>query len=275
MEQVIKQRKKNKSLYIRRRPKNDDETVFYNNIQPEKNIQNEKDIQPEKKNVNPNPRIPKMENKRIGFSKPSKIEKIKTLNKMHEYNANGLDLAYSNHDARGLYYDQNTKTLFIAGTKFDTPQDLWDDFKIPLHMTNKADRYITADKFIKQHPEIKNLVGHSLGAATSNELNTQYKGRFNVTTYGAPNFALNLFSSEKHKNEFRHPGDPISIFDYKATNFGNLSLNPLAAHDYHNYQIPIDDKTNNDDKDIGTVDDELKTNIEPFTVEDASAANQS
>ena len=54
-------------------------------------------------------------------------------------------------------------TLFVAGTS--SWADAWDDLKIPFHQTWRAQRYIDADQALKNNPQVKNLVGHSLGGA--------------------------------------------------------------------------------------------------------------
>jgi hypothetical protein len=176
---------------------------------------------------------------------------VDDMNKFHKYNRLGLDKAYA--DDKGLYYDKDKGTLFIAGTKWDTPihafQDVGDDiFGLPTGDTVNSVRYIDADRFIRTQPKgsIKTLVGHSLGASVSNELNKQYseKGEsaYKTVTYGAPNLSL---SETKQPNNFRHSGDYISMLDNSGVSIGG-SLNPLVAHSYSGYE----DYSNNPEPDI-------------------------
>ena len=39
-------------------------------------------------------------------------------------------------------------------------QDVWDDLKIPLYMTNKSERYRNVQEELDKNPNIKNVVGH-------------------------------------------------------------------------------------------------------------------
>ncbi len=166
---------------------------------------------------------------------------VDDMNKFHKYNRLGLDKAYA--DDKGLYYDKDKGTLFIAGTKWDTPthimEDVGDDiFGLPTGDTVNSVRYIDADRFIRTQPKgsIKTLVGHSLGASVSNELNKQYseKGEsaYKTVTYGAPNLSL---SETKQPNNFRHSGDYISMLDNSGVSIGG-SINPLTAHSYSGYE---------------------------------------
>ncbi len=73
----------------------------------------------------------------------------------------GLHEAYNRPS--GLYIHGNT--LYIAGTR--DVQDVWDDLKIPFHQTDKALRYRNAADLRKVNPDVSNIVGHSLGGATT------------------------------------------------------------------------------------------------------------
>ena len=64
----------------------------------------------------------------------------------------------------GVYVDGND----VAGTK--SMRDVWDDLKIPFHMTNSSDRYQQADRILQASPQITRVAGHSLGGAVALEL---------------------------------------------------------------------------------------------------------
>ena len=107
---------------------------------------------------------------------PTVIEKIT--------DKEGLHKAYEATDK--LY--SNGETLYIAGTS--SLRDVWDDLKIPFHLTSQSDRYQHASKFLDENKNIKQLVGHSLGGSVALELQGDMKDRkFKTNTYGAPVFS--------------------------------------------------------------------------------------
>ena len=81
---------------------------------------------------------------------------------------------------------------------------------------------------MKANPNIKRVVGHSLGGAVALELqNYPYlKG----DAYGTPYSAPLGKSPEGQIQRFRRAGDPISILDNSAQTSIPTSLN---THDYH------------------------------------------
>ena len=78
----------------------------------------------------------------------------------------GLERAYADQHSTYVAGD----TLYIAGTKFQGFQNVWDDLKIPFGMTNRSQRYEDASRVLKAMPQIKRVVGHSLGGAVALEL---------------------------------------------------------------------------------------------------------
>lgn len=175
---------------------------------------------------------------------PPKIPKLNTLSDFHAYNKQGLDKAYA--DDKGLYYDKDKQTLFVAGTKYDTIQhaieDVGDDlFKLPFYNTKNSTRYKDADNFISSLPEnsVKTLVGHSLGSSVINELQSQHYEenkplKYRTITYGAPN--LSLSTVNKQSMNFRHEGDFISGLDNSGLTIDS-DIDPIKAHDYGGYSI--------------------------------------
>ena len=121
-------------------------------------------------------------------------------------------------------------TAFIAGTS--SWGDIYDDLtKIPFWGdVRNSTRYKQADEVLKQNPQVKKLVSHSLGGSVSLELEKNYPQKnYETTTYGAP-----VFMGLGKGDRYRHRGDPISIFDFGAKNVG-FSVNLLTAHSYENY----------------------------------------
>ena len=133
-------------------------------------------------------------------------------------------------------YDSKNKvhvdgdTAFIAGTS--SLSDWYDNFtKIPVwgDLRNST-RYKQADEVLKQNPQVKNIIGHSLAGSVALELEKNYPDKnYETTTYGAP-----VFMGLGKGDRYRHLGDPISMFDFGAKNVG-FSLSPLIAHSYENY----------------------------------------
>ena len=78
----------------------------------------------------------------------------------------GLERAYA--DPHSTYVAGDT--LYVAGTKFNGPRDVWDDLKIPFGLTNRSQRYEDASRVLKAMPQIKRIVGHSLGGAVALEI---------------------------------------------------------------------------------------------------------
>ena len=152
-------------------------------------------------------------------------------NKIHKDNAYWLDKAYQN---KLNYYYIKGDTMYIAGT--DNMTDVYDDItKVPAwgKLTDSA-RYNMVKPIIDKNPQIKKLVGHSLGAVTSLRLQEQMKDRdFEVTTYGAP--VIGFWGGKNTR--YRHPGDMISSFDLSPFTHEILvpSVNPLTLHSYRGY----------------------------------------
>ena len=135
--------------------------------------------------------------------------------------ADGLKEAYNTKS--GVY--QYGKRLYIAGTR--DKQDVWDDItKIPF-WGNSTDiaRYKTAAEYIKEHPEITQLTGHSLGGAVALELQKQLNEIHGTRTFGAPVYSSNY--ETKENDRYRNKNDPVSAFD-------------KAAHTYEKYSVPLD-----------------------------------
>ena len=148
-------------------------------------------------------------------------------NTFHHTNQIGLDSAYKSDNKISIKDD----TMFLAGTS--NLQDVWDDLKIPFHLTRYTKRYQDADNLLKSNPQVKKLVGHSLSGAVSMELQKQHPNRdYDITTYGAPLLQL---GGQKYKR-FRKSGDLISGLDDGALTYkGEHMLNPKEAHSYTGY----------------------------------------
>ena len=134
----------------------------------------------------------------------------------------GLNKAYG----RGSKLYTHGNTLYIAGTS--SLQDVWDDLKIPLNLTEQSDRYKKAASLLKVNKDIQNVVGHSLGGSVALELQKDFPDRkFKSNTYGAP-----VASLSGADNRFRNYFDPVSILDRGADNTLHVGFNP---HSFVNF----------------------------------------
>ena len=143
----------------------------------------------------------------------------------------GLARAYEAPDSVWIRGD----TAFVAGTQIsrfgENFRDMVDDLKIPFHATKNTYRYAQLQKALKAHPEVKHLVGHSLGGATILEA---AKGTsLTTTTYGAPvTDVLPKTLLEKAPMRFANYGDPVASMDSKAQT-GFVVGNPHSFNNFH------------------------------------------
>lgn len=147
----------------------------------------------------------------------------------------GLQRAYEQGDAYP-YGD----TLYVAGSH--TAKDWYDDAtKVPFWGdVREATRYQEADKALNANPNIKRVVGHSLGGSVALELQKNHQG-LDSRTYGAPVWDPLGLDNQKlgfhgQVDRYRNVSDPVSMFDGSAKN--SIKWNPFTSgsltHDYSN-----------------------------------------
>jgi predicted alpha/beta hydrolase family esterase len=144
----------------------------------------------------------------------------------------GLSRAY---EAPNNVYVRGT-TAYVAGTQLtrnfgEAARDLFDDAKLPLVGARSSRRYEELQQALSRHPEVKNLVGHSLGASVILEAAKQNKA-LTTTTYGAPVVDVFAKSSRNVPNRFANYGDPIAMFDTNAT--PGIQSNPHSFSNFAN-----------------------------------------
>ena len=113
-------------------------------------------------------------------------------------------------------YTWRGDTLFVSGTQ--TGGDLADDLAIPLGMTNRTKRYSEANAVMRKSPQIKRIVGHSLGGSVALTIAQQYQ--LESRTFGAP--VVSFTGGERYRNV----GDPIAAFDFGAHTSVPQCINP-------------------------------------------------
>ena len=174
--------------------------------------------------------------------KNNKVDKSKDA--FHQRNQLGLEMAYKMKNNPLPYIFPERDTLYIGGTQ--NAQDVYDDVRhVPWWGDMKqTERYKTAETYLNKNPQIKRLVGHSLGGSVGLALQKNYPERnYEVVTYGAPVFGgLDPFRDKKFKvQRFKHVGknvhepDPISFWDMGAEITPIDSGNALALHSYKGY----------------------------------------
>ena len=86
-----------------------------------------------------------------------------------------------------------------------------------------------------ENPQVKTVIGHSLGASVALALDKNYNHITSSRTYGAP--VWNPLGSESNNvDRYRNRFDPFNMFDGSAVNYVNW--NPFESssltHDYSN-----------------------------------------
>ncbi len=143
----------------------------------------------------------------------------------------GLARAY---DAPNNVYIRGN-VAYVSGTQLtrtfgEAARDLFDDAKLPLGGVRSSRRYEELQQALARHPEVTQLVGHSLGGAAVIEAARQ-QPTLSTTTYGAPVMDVFAKSSRSVPNRFANYGDPIASFDTNAT----PSVNTANPHSFSNF----------------------------------------
>ena len=118
-------------------------------------------------------------------------------------------------------------TLYIAGTH--NLQDVFDDVsKVPFWGdVRQSARYQAAEKALEANPNIKRVVGHSLGGSVALELQKNHTG-LDSRTYGAPVWDPMSQDQLRGKVErYRNLTDPVSFFDGSVNN--RIKWNPFTS----------------------------------------------
>ena len=126
-------------------------------------------------------------------------------------------------------------TMYIASSH--TAKYWYDDVtKIPVwgDLRNST-RYKAAQDALMENPQVKTVIGQSLGGGVALELQRNYEHITSSRTYGAP--VWNPIGSESNNyDRYRHRFDPVSMFDRSAVK--SVKWNPFEAssltHDYSN-----------------------------------------
>ena len=145
-----------------------------------------------------------------------------------------LDKAYANiSKARNpnIYIgstDNKGDTLVIAGSQPPwTTQGVTDwglnDPLIPIIGTQHTQRYVDATRYLRKHPEVQYVVGHSLGAAVGNDVQVAFPDKA-YYLFNTPEIS---FGESDRPNVHRYADelDPVAMGSWSSK---GKSVNPFA-----------------------------------------------
>ena len=139
----------------------------------------------------------------------------------------GLNKSYNTAD--GLYEDTNTNTLFIAGTR--NMNDVLEWPKIPTFRTKDSAIYGRAKKYLGDHPNITNLVGHNYGGSAALQFQKD-NNKYQTRTYGAPVFDPIPRNPFHQPQRYCNKYDPVCAADMGAEK--QQYVTSLNTHSYYN-----------------------------------------
>jgi len=151
----------------------------------------------------------------------------------------GMAKAYNDATYPGVYYDQDTNTMYVKGTV--DAQDWWDDFsKVPVWGNLRDSRRYKDAEFayndlLKRGLPIDRIVGHSLGGSIALQQQKDKNIDFS-RTFGAPVVDLNPLKRGTQER-YRHILDPVSIFD-RGASFGDIRSYPHSYSGFQGYDQP-------------------------------------
>ena len=148
----------------------------------------------------------------------------------------GLSNAYASPS--GLY--KTGKTLYISGTTGkdgSITRDIIDDLiHLPTRNAENTEKYKNVIEELKKSPEIKRIVGHSLGSAVVNTINQNHPNKYQTTTYATPAVKPKRKGKQDPRHrDYRNPNDPVSALDGYAITSDLNEPNPLSAHGFKNF----------------------------------------
>ena len=139
----------------------------------------------------------------------------------------GLNKAYNIEE--GLFHDINTNTLFIAGAR--SFHDVLEWPKIPTFRTKDSAIYGRAKKYLDEHQNINNLVGHSYGGSAALQFQKD-DNKYQTRTYGAPVFDPIPRNPFHQPQRYCNKYDPVCATDLGAEK--QQYFTSLNTHSYYN-----------------------------------------
>ena len=157
------------------------------------------------------------------------VRNIQNKNKIED--RRGLWNAYDS--PAGLY--KTGGTLYIAGTggkDGSLTRDIMDDLLlVPTRNIKHSEKYQDVMKYLKDNPDVKRLVSHSLASAVLNHINKEMPDKYTSTTYATPTIKRRMKGKQDPKRlDYRNPSDVVSMLDGYAETSNLKELNPLMSH---------------------------------------------
>jgi len=157
------------------------------------------------------------------------VRNIQNKNKIED--RRGLWNAYDS--PAGLY--KTGDTLYIAGTggkDGSLTRDIMDDLLlVPTRNIKHSEKYQDVMKYLKDNPDVKRLVSHSLASAVLNHINKEMPDKYTSTTYATPTIKRRMKGKQDPKRlDYRNPSDVVSMLDGYAETSNLKELNPLMSH---------------------------------------------
>ena len=162
------------------------------------------------------------------------VKNIQNKNKIED--RQGLSNAYSSKD--GLY--KTGSTLYIGGTGAkdgSITRDIMDDLLlVPTRNIQHSEKYQDVIKYLKDNPDVKRLVSHSLASAVVNKINEEMPDKYATTTYATPTIKPKRKGKQDPRRlDYRNPNDPVAMLDGYVEVSDLKESNPLVAHTYLNF----------------------------------------
>ena len=162
------------------------------------------------------------------------VRNIQNRNKIED--RQGLSNAYNS--PAGYYRSGNT--LYIGGTGAkdgSVVRDIVDDlFLLPTRNAQHTQKYHDVMKYLKENPDVKRLVSHSLGSAVVNKINEDMPDKYATTTYATPTIKFKRNGKQDPRRlDYKNRNDPVALLDGYVEVSDLKELNPLVAHTYLNF----------------------------------------
>ena len=160
------------------------------------------------------------------------VRNIQNKNKIED--RRGLWNAYDS--PAGLY--KTGSTLYIAGTggkDGSLTRDIMDDLLlVPTRNIKHSEKYQDVMKYLKENPDVKRLVSHSLASAVVNHINKEMPDKYTSTTYATPTIKRRRKGKQDPKRlDYRNPSDVVSMLDGYAETSNLKEPNPFDGTFLH------------------------------------------
>ena len=107
---------------------------------------------------------------------------------------------------------------------------------VPTRNIKHSEKYQDVMKYLKDNPDVKRLVSHSLASAVVNHINKEMPDRYTSTTYATPTIKRRRKGMQDPRRlDYRNKADVVSMLDGYAETSNSNELNPLMAHSYINF----------------------------------------